>query len=469
MHNTYLIFFGKSQDFSFHAFDSKSYINDFNVVIKDFDELESKVFTVDDVSNSQLLSKYVFNKNGKTYSLLKLYSFAQAYGGSRIAGSIFGVALLSERDIKISENNLSILAAAKKNFAKESLNGVKFKTSDFLPEAEKIWRAIINHNGENLLEAVEYNNFNNLSVNNKVKAFLVKDISKNPTDLNDEIIQTSRLYFSDDLSHLKRTQVKWGAEIFPFYHLENGSYVLYKEKPVIPPLPPINDPLTNEEITRLKMEKGEIEREKEDLNNRFEKFRKQSKKKFLIAIISAAVLGLTILTFFFTSLFGIIEKDPKTNANGLSTQSIDNTRTQNPTQQQKIPVDLNHILVDSNKLAILATLLENIKQYPITQDKQKFYDAIVRDSRSLGIDLSLFNRLKPVEKVTVTPVKNATNSNISGTPDVQKQNQIEDEQRKKAEREKQKNENNLKKVNPQKTEIKKEETPEPETQKTKEK
>jgi hypothetical protein len=66
----------------------------------------------------------------KYYSLLKLYSFAQAYSGDRIAGSIYGVGLLSEGDISFCAQNMSILKAAKTNFAKLSLNGLKFKVKN---------------------------------------------------------------------------------------------------------------------------------------------------------------------------------------------------------------------------------------------------------------------------------------------------------------------------------------------------
>lgn len=475
MNNTYLIFFGKSQDFSFHAFDSKNYINDFNDVIRDFDELESKVFTVDDISNLQLLSKYVFSKNGKTYSLLKLYSLAQAFSGSRIAGSIYGVALLSERDIKISETNLSILAAAKKSFAQESLNGVKFKTSDFLPDAEKIWKALTNHKQENLLDKIEYNHFNNFSVNNKVKAFLVTDVLKNSTNLNDEITNTSRLYFSDDLAHLKRTQERWGKEMFPFYHLENGSYVPYKEKPIETPKTPQGKPLTPDEATHLRMENGELKRENADLDRKFKNFRQQSAKKFHIASISAVALGLTALTFFFTGHFGNAEKDTSDVSQVEPTQFVTENGTQNPTQQQEVATDLNRILADDNKRNTLATLLQNIKQYPNQRDKQKFYTAIVRDAESLGIDVSLFNHLKPAETVAVTPIQTAPTSNASVAPDVQKQKQIaeeqkkkeEEEKRKKAEIEKQKKANDLKKNEQKKTEVKKEETQKVEEKKDK--
>ena len=79
----YIIFFGKSQSFEFHAFDENGIINDFDSVIKDFELLESKWFTIDRTDNKPILSRYEFNSNNQKFCLLKLYGFAQASGGAR--------------------------------------------------------------------------------------------------------------------------------------------------------------------------------------------------------------------------------------------------------------------------------------------------------------------------------------------------------------------------------------------------
>jgi len=303
------MFFGKSQDFSFHAFDSKKYIRDFNSIIKDFDELESKIFTVDDISNQQLLAKYIFNQNGKTYSVLKLYSFAQAFSGGRIAGSIYGVALLSDSDIKISNINLSILSVAKEAFARISLDGLKFKTSNFMPYAEDVWKALINNKEGNLLEKIDYNDFNNLSVNNKVKAFWVKDLLKDSVALNKEIENTSRLYFSDDLAHLKRTQVRWGKEKFPFYHLENNSYVLYEEKKPEPLRPPRPFHIKDEvNIDSLSLKINALKKENADISIKFKRFQEQMANKLRMVFISTVVLGLIVLIAMIVLVFKINNK-----------------------------------------------------------------------------------------------------------------------------------------------------------------
>ena len=129
---TYIIFFGKSQDFTFNAFDRNGYVPDFNLVIRDFDLLESSFFTVDDAGNQDILAKYNFRtKDGRIYSLLKLYSLAQAFNGSRIAGSTYGVSILSTGDLQFSSENNQLLKKAKELFGKKSLNGLKFNKSNF--------------------------------------------------------------------------------------------------------------------------------------------------------------------------------------------------------------------------------------------------------------------------------------------------------------------------------------------------
>lgn len=401
MNNTYLIFFGKSQDFSFHAFDSKSYINNFDTIIKDFDELESKIFTVDDVSNTQILSKYIFGKNGKTYSLLKLYSLAQAYSGNRIDGSIYGVALLSENDIKISESNIAILDTAKKSFTQLSLNGVKFKTSNFQPDAEKIWKALVSHSNGNYLEKVDYNHSGNVNINKNVKAFLVKDVLKQSSELNDEITKTSRLYFSDDLAHLKRTQERRGKDVFPFYQKESGSYALYKEVQAKPTKPTSGTKQDGE--SRLRLENGELKRELADTGQKFKEFKKAAAQKIRIVSIAAVVFCLATLAFFFKSLFSDTPKtvEPDTVVAEQEQNSQNQIATEN--QPKNGTLDLTAILVDDTKRTTLTTLLENIKQHSnaIEQKKKRYYDAIVRDVNTLGIDPSFAEKYQPEEKTVI--------------------------------------------------------------------
>ncbi len=450
MNNIYLIFFGKSQDFSFHAFDSKSYVNDFNTIIKDFDELESKIFTVDDVSNTQILSKYIFNKNGRHFYLLKLYSLAQAFNGNRIDGSIYGVALLSENNIRISEANIAILESAKKEFAKLSLNGVKFKTSNFYTEAERIWRALTEHSNGNYLDKVEYNNFNNISINKEVKAFLVKDILKQSVELNNEITKTSRLYFSDDLAHLKRTQERRGKDVFPVYQKENGNYILYREKQ---PNTPKSKMEQDTETTGLRLENVELKRELADAGEKFKRFKQSATQKFRIASVAAAVFCLTALAFFFTGHFGDTQSNAETDTATVEPQSQPEDSISQQIQPQSGTVSLTDIMDDNNKRNILSTLLQNIKEHSNTTDKKKYYDAIVRDANALGINPAFAEEYRPEEK-QVAPV--------APTPIPTQIGKKETEPKKQPEKPKVEGS----KKEQKKTEVKKEEAPKPQKGRT---
>ena len=228
--SAYIVFFGKSQDFTAFYYDRDGQIHDFNTVIKDFELLESKVFTVDDQKNKEFLSRYFFNSQGRNFCLLKLYSFAQAFNGNRIAGSIYGVGLISDQAISLSKENLDLLRAAKDNFAKLSIEGLKFKKSNFQDDTSRIWKAIVTNEKGNLLDKI---NVSNLKTHDSASpvAFYVKDLFQDAIKLNDRIAKQDTVYFSEDLEHLKRTQEKWGKNAFPFYWEQNNQFVIY-EKPV---------------------------------------------------------------------------------------------------------------------------------------------------------------------------------------------------------------------------------------------
>jgi hypothetical protein len=224
----YLIFFGKSQAFTFYAFNEQGLIPNFNEVIKDFSLLESTFFTVDITSNEEILAKYNFKTSkGEEFSLLKLYSFAQAYDGGRVAGSIYGVALLSDYDVCISETNNNLLNSAKKKFANYSLIEKKFNKSDFLDDVYKIFRAFHVNYG---FAHINVNGKPTISSFNTQNGYYTPELLVDSIRLGSEInTDCSRLYFSDDEAHLKRTSQKWGDK-FPIYHNANGKYVQYKEE-----------------------------------------------------------------------------------------------------------------------------------------------------------------------------------------------------------------------------------------------
>jgi len=238
---TYLIFFGKSQAFTFHAFDSQDYISEFSNVIKDFELLESDVFNIDDIKNKEIIAKYNFkSKQGTAYSLIKLYSFAQALSSERIAGSIFGVALLSDTDLTISTQNIDLLRSAKKTFAELSMNGLKFNKSDFKEDVIKIWKAVINSEVGNYFNKLTYSGIPIVTSNNIAEGFWVKSLFEDPIELNDKILNSSRIYFSEDLEHLKRSKLKWPNNFIVNQKVGN-QYIPYKETVITLPQSQLNE------------------------------------------------------------------------------------------------------------------------------------------------------------------------------------------------------------------------------------
>ncbi len=304
----YIIFFGKSQDFTTKYYDRNACIQDFNDVIKDFDLLESKVFTIDDIKNKEILSRYLFSAQGKKYCLLKLYSFAQAFSGNRIAGSIYGVGLLSENNINLTKDNLALLRAAKDNFAKLSLEGLKFNKSDFSTDSDRIWSAIVNNNNINLLDKVSTSDIK-LSGSSGQTAIYVKDLFSDAIKLNDRILGKDVIYFSEDLEHLKRTQGKWGKDVFPLYMEQNNQLIPYKEQetktasPIINPNPGPNLPPFRDEITTIKQELADCQYNHRVLKQNHEKL--FLKQKLYVKLIFCACFLILLLSFFLG--FGVFD------------------------------------------------------------------------------------------------------------------------------------------------------------------
>lgn len=396
---TYLIFFGKSQDFNFYAFDENGYVDNFDNVIKDFDLLESKVFTIDDVNNKPILAKYNFKTaSSKTFSLLKLYSFAQAHGGTRIVGSIYGVALLSEKDLIISESNNKMLIALLNKFSELSLSGVKFNKSDFKADAHSIWQAYKNNNYYNV---IELNGNPIVSENGNPMGFYTPNLLIDPASIGNQIENTSKLYFSEDLEHLKRTSQKW-AERFTLYHQVNGKYIEYKEAKVsIPTKPILGD---NEIVDKQNVENAELRNNKDqlliELNNKFEKERRI--KHYLL--ISTASL---FLVTFILALKVIIPIINQAVSNANVNTSIGNVNTGNTNESKiatPIPSEKTYsngieaILDDPENSKLLQNLLVNIKEYKKKPSQNKYYDAIKRDAGFLGIDVSFIEKYKPENK-----------------------------------------------------------------------
>ena len=429
---TYLLFYGKSQYFTTHAFDNNDYIEDFNTIIKDFDLLESKIFTVDGIDNNEILSKYNFiTEKGKSYSLLKLYSFAQAYSGDRIAGSIYGVGLLSEGDISFCAQNMSILKAAKTNFAKLSLNGLKFNKSDFIEDAHKIWSALVNHKDGNLLNTIKQSNTIIISQNKSSRGYFVNNLYKDSEELNNQINKASRIYVSEDLDHLKRAHEKWGSN-FEIFAKENGQYVPYQEpKPIPPPVtvvtPPIEEKPTekvnknsaDEELKEVKIKLSDLENINLELQKIYDKFKIKAKRLIKLFKFSSIILLILSISFFFTTSY-FKSKNKENEATIAKLKLQDNTST------------IDNIMGSNNKRVTLYNLLQNIKDYEETLDTNKYHEAIIRDSKKLNIDVE-----KVLNKIDKEVDKKATEeSGIEAEKAAKEKEAKEKEAKEKATREK---------------------------------
>lgn len=327
--STYLIFFGKSQDFTTCYYDRDNPILDFNAVIKDFDLLESKIFTVDDIKNKEILSRYFFTTQGKSYCLLKLYSFAQAYSGNRIAGSIYGVGLLADKAINFSRNNLELLRVAKDNFAKLSLDGAKFNKSNFKDDTDRIWKAIVSNNDGNLLDKIATSPLRINGSGGQV-SFFVKDLFPDAVKLNDRIFNQDAVYFSEDLEHLKRTQSKWGKESFPIYWEQNNEFVPYKE-PVVEQKPqsaPVlqgsdNSKSQVNDIAKLRADLSDSQYNNRNLQHDLEKLKEKHKLfTYIVYGLSCLIILLLLYIIFFSggSKEEVVIQDPTPQDNFVQKQ-----------------------------------------------------------------------------------------------------------------------------------------------------
>jgi hypothetical protein len=344
----YLVFFGKSQDFTSLYYDRNGWIADFNAVIRDFSLLESRVFTIDDINNKEILSRYFFTAQGKGYCLVKLYSLAQAMSGARIAGSIYGVGLLSDQAIDFSKENLDLLRAAKDNFAKLSLDGIKFNKSDFKSDADRIWNAIVSSKNGNLLDKISTQVLK-VNGNEDPIALYVKNIFEEAVQLNNRIASFDTVYFSEDLPHLTRTQQKWGNDFFPIYKEENRKFVQYQEEVAAPiqdtkPEQSEDGPKEQEpsEEDKLQLVIDDLKYANECLEEDLEEImKKQRHSSYLVFGLSGLLVLLLALLFFFDKIFS-----PEV-----------------PPQPKPVAVEnpINQILVDSTSREGMINFLESIQ------------------------------------------------------------------------------------------------------------
>jgi hypothetical protein len=310
--NTYFLLFGKSQDFTFYAFDKNGMIPDFNVIIKHFDQLESLVFSVDEPDNKDIIAKYVFKTSkGKPYSLLKQYSCAQAFAGDRLSGSTYGVAILSDGDVNISDYNLRLLKSAKETFAKLSLSGLKFTKSDFIDDAKKIWKGISEHN-----EGNEPSYFEKINVSpdipilhrNDISAFYVHDLLEGAIEIGRMSTESNKVYITEDFEHLKRAYLKWGEVKFPVFHKVGNAYQQYTDEKTGSKRVGSSD--LRDIQSELAIIKDDMQQTRRGLSKKMDDLSKEIMIWKIISITLAIILMVTVTyPFIFPKQYSINDKE----------------------------------------------------------------------------------------------------------------------------------------------------------------
>jgi hypothetical protein len=294
-----LIFFGKSQDFTFHAFDDQNYLKDFNSIIKNFNDLESQYFNIDEIENREILAYYNHIEGvGQNYSMLKLYDFAQAVDGNRIAGSSFGVALLSNSKLKLSQNNLNILRVAFDNFNKLSIRNKKFINSDFFNEVSKIWKALVENEKGNIINQFSTVTKDEISINGSSIGVFVDNIEQLIHKRGANDLPFDKIYFTSDIGHLKRANTKWGNQ-FKIYQFGEKGLETYSEKIIKTDKPENKDSLKNpgqnlSSLDDLKLK--DLKEEVEQLNDiiHIKELKIKKLKMMILAMLTIITLLLLI-------------------------------------------------------------------------------------------------------------------------------------------------------------------------------
>jgi hypothetical protein len=332
---------------------------------------------VDGIDTGEILSRYFFNARGRDYCLLKLYSFAQAFSGNRIAGSIYGVGLLSDCTINLTNDNLGLLRAAKDNFAKLSLEGAKFKRSNFQDDTNRIWKAIVTSNKGNLLDKVNTSSLKNNRVDGAI-AFYIKDLFKDAIKLDNRIDAQNTVYFSEDLEHLKRTQDKWGVNAFPICVDVNGQISSYERtQPAVRKdsgaFHSTSSTDTND-VVRLRAERDDFQHSNHHLKRDLKKLRERTKTLLF------TIYGLCGLLLVIVCLWALFSGDKEQIVQSPPAVEASSNEKSNP---------LSHMLEDKASVDSVLVLFSNADFiYSFDVSKQQNDTLILR------------NRYKSVERLS---------------------------------------------------------------------
>ena len=378
--NTWLIFFGKSQSFNFTVFNSQSLVANFDEIIPDFDLLESQLFTVDRADNRPILAKYNFKRKDE-YTLLKLYSYAQAFAGDRVLGSIYGVAFLSEGNLEVCPENIEILTQIKSVFADLCLNSnSKFTKSDFSSSVGGIWKQFSDQNG--------FSKIKHIAAAKSINEGAVGIYTEKLADAKE--LPFEKVYFSEDIGHLKRTSAIWGAR-FPVGKIVNGQ-LLYNKEPESPrAVAKESTPLElrDLEIVKLKDTLKEKEVQLNQLENQIVKVQRKF-KRIRFGFWSLAVVLVGIVTFLvWTNFFQAKERTTKkTTFNTYQRMGDgDSIRTSNLTvvQGSNSGFDINLVLQNNTNFTALLRLYSNIRNPNAQEKPETVIQAIIQDATTLNL------------------------------------------------------------------------------------
>lgn len=308
----YLVFFGKSSEFTSFAFDAGSYLPDFERnVFKDFDQLESRFLINDQIGNAIVLSKSNFNYINKSYSMLKMYGCTMAYNANRISGSSYGVAIISDNDISVSNFNTNLLLKTIYKFKEFAIKNNRFSNTNFFEHAEKLWKVFV---AQDYFSQIERSVEPYVSSNSNPIPILCDEFVGIEKIAKDQIRNSSKLYFSSDLGHIQRSISNFGSNI-PIFQVSNGKLIEYREEVVeeivLPESKSENDKVSaqsSEESILIETNdnyKIELENKVQELNtlelallNERELASSLRSGRFLIIIVSLLLLLSLIAGFF---------------------------------------------------------------------------------------------------------------------------------------------------------------------------
>ena len=301
---TYLVFFGKSQDFNACYFDESQALDNFNAVIRDFDKLESKVFNAySEQKADTVLSREYFVHSGQPFSLLKLFGFAQAKNGGRDKGTIYGVGLISNARLSLSQKNLELLRVAKDSFAKLSLENFKFNKTDFGEDAHKIWRAITHNKDGNLLSKIDLSAFAGVPAKSETKGIHVQSLISDSVALGGYLQNETHFYISESLDHLKQNHNHWvrfqQSSKLMLFQKSGNTIVPYSEpKPI--DTPPPSNPFKGKKPNFSRPESENSDELKQQLTEakNWLKHLSRRNKLYLYLIVSLVAMVFCLLFFY---------------------------------------------------------------------------------------------------------------------------------------------------------------------------